>query len=94
MARLLPPYPLPTRHRQTPQVPFFCVHLDMPFTYIAPRAHPTGGYNWFPVGVENRAFRFEALRLTEAVDSLAAFIAAAAERYQADPRRVVFVGYS
>ncbi len=72
------------------------ITLDVPFTYVAPRAlhnHPTGGYSWFPVTFDN-GFKFDEELMLEAVDTLAAFVNAAVDRYQADPQRVVFVGYS
>ncbi|MEM7799081.1 MAG: alpha/beta fold hydrolase [Chloroflexota bacterium] len=73
------------------------IELDQPVTYIAPRgsyAHPTGGYAWFPIEVQDGHILLDPKRLEVCIDELDAFIEAAVERYDADPQRVVFVGYS
>lgn len=67
------------------------------YTYIAPRAphpHPTGGFMWFDIEFDGQNARFDNQRVAEALDLIDAFIEHALERYDADPERVVLVGYS
>ena len=75
------------------------VNIELPFahTYVAPRAlqkHPTGGFMWFPIEGTSVGFDFDEEAVNATLDRLDAFIEVAIDRYQADPRRVIFVGYS
>ncbi|MEM8863495.1 MAG: alpha/beta fold hydrolase [Chloroflexota bacterium] len=70
---------------------------DFDHTYIAPRAlhpHPTGGYMWFDIEFDGQNADFNNDHVAQALDSIDDFIQAAIDEYDADPDRVVFLGYS
>ena len=68
-----------------------------PHIYLSLRAffkHPTGGYAWFPIEIDNGEFQFDHDVMVQTLDKIDAFIQAAVKQYEADPKRIVFVGYS